>query len=203
MPVTLQSVGADLTDIDTDAQNAFNAISSAENSNPQYNNPLDLAEGDQGYGTFGAGITIFPTVAAGVAAGVKQVQLMESNASGVYQSDESINDVAQSYAPGAQATTWANNVANALGVSPSAPLFGNTTAQANSGNVVSDALSSTISAATNGAASTVTGYVQQYLGRAVAIGLGLLLIAAGVFSFDKIQTVVVGAAREGARAAVA
>lgn len=203
MPVSLQSLGVDLSDVDQDAQNAFNAIAAAENVPAQYNNPLALqpSQGDGSVGTFGAGIAIFPTPQAGAQAGIHQVQLMESNASGVYSSDESIADVGASYAPNQPA--WISNVAAALGVSPTSPLFGNTTAQANSGNVVSDAVSGSISAATNGAASTITGYIGQYLGRAVAIGLGLLLIAAGVFSFDKVQTVVVGAAREGARAAVA
>lgn len=194
-----------LTDVDSQVANAFNAIANAEGSNPKYNNPLDLAEGDQGYGTFGAGITIFPTVQAGVDAAKNQLSLMESGSSQVYSPNDSIAAVASKYAPGAQSTGWASNVAKFLGVGTDSPLFPSTAAAlggTDTAVTASSLVSGAVSAATGGAANTIAGYLAQYLGRAIAILLGLLLIAAGVFSFDRVQTIAVGAGKEFGKASL-
>jgi hypothetical protein len=111
------------------------AIASAEgyyvaNSVPQRaNNPCDLKVGNIGYGTIKKGvldlqskdgITVFPDANSGWARGRHQVVLMLSGKSHVYSLADSFIDVANKYAEGA--TEWGINVANVLGISPSASL---------------------------------------------------------------------------------
>lgn len=81
------------------------------------NNPCDIFVGGNTAG--------YATMDAGWNACYNQIELMLSGQSSVYTPDESISDIAASYAPasaGNNPTAWANNVAAALGISPSDPL---------------------------------------------------------------------------------
>jgi predicted transporter len=60
-------------------------------------------------------------------------------------------------------------------------------------SAVSDAASSAASSAVNTVSTGVTGWFANYGGRLVMIVLGLLLIGAGVFSFDKTREIAVRA----------
>jgi hypothetical protein len=62
---------------------------------------------------------------AGWNACYNQINLMLSGGSSIYTPDESIEDIAASYAPasaGNDPSTWAANVASVLGISPNQPL---------------------------------------------------------------------------------
>jgi hypothetical protein len=81
------------------------------------NNPCDIFVGGNTSG--------YATMDAGWAACDNQIQLMLSGQSSVYTPDESIFDIAASYAPasaGNVPSNWANIVASQLGLSPSDPL---------------------------------------------------------------------------------
>jgi hypothetical protein len=81
------------------------------------NNPGDLVLGDKGYGTLGsAGITVFPDIQSGMNALYKELALIIAGQSHVYNLDMTISDMAQHWTT-TQQDEWANNVANALGVS--------------------------------------------------------------------------------------
>lgn len=86
------------------------------------NNPGNLENGNIGYGTItaagGQQITIYPPGDAGMAALENQINLMVSGQSSNYTPDMSIAQVGSIYS-GDSSGTWANNVASALGVSPS------------------------------------------------------------------------------------
>ncbi|MGH9770306.1 MAG: hypothetical protein ACRD4Q_01170 [Candidatus Acidiferrales bacterium] len=85
------------------------------------NNPGDIEIGDQGQGTI-AGKTVFGTLDAGWNALYNQINLMLTGRSSVYDPSMTINQVAQLYTGGDQASAWANNVASALGVTPDTTL---------------------------------------------------------------------------------
>ena len=96
------------------------AIATAEGANPVTNNPGNLEMGDIGYGTWqaagGQQITIYPTLAAGQAALENQINLIASGTSTAgYSPSMSIAQVGALYS-GSSNGNWANNVANALGV---------------------------------------------------------------------------------------
>jgi hypothetical protein len=81
------------------------------------NNPCDVFVGGSTAG--------YATMQDGWNACYNQINLMLSGNSSVYTPDESISDIAASYAPasaGNNPSAWANNVASALGLSPSDPL---------------------------------------------------------------------------------
>lgn len=107
------------------ATNAFaTAIAYAEGfyvngSRPQRNNnPGDLTVDTIGRGIGKDGPFIrYATVDDGWDALRKQVQMILTNTSSIYNSDMTIQDVANKYTATNQAT-WALNVANKLGVSP-------------------------------------------------------------------------------------
>lgn len=111
-----------------------NAVSIAEGlpvagSVPQRaNNPGDLELGDQGQGTIG-GKTIFASLEDGWAALERELELITSGTSPVYNSyaqslglqdssQLSISQVAQKYTGGDNPDAWANTVASELGVTP-------------------------------------------------------------------------------------
>jgi hypothetical protein len=81
------------------------------------NNPCDIFVGGSTAG--------YPTMADGWAACDNQVSLILNDQSSVYNSGMSISQIAALYAPasaGNDPNAWANNVASALGISPSQPL---------------------------------------------------------------------------------
>lgn len=80
------------------------------------NNPGDLVEGDVGYGTLGAGITVFDSPVTGWNKLYHEAYLMLSGKSSVYSPDMSIAQIAAKYTQTQQAS-WASNVAYTLGVS--------------------------------------------------------------------------------------
>ena len=126
-----------------------NAIAQAEGANVsgsipnKANNPGDLELGDIGYGTIAAAggqqITVFPSLSAGLAALENQISLIASGQSKAgYPQGATIAQVGAIYA-GDTSGTWAQNVANALGLSPdtsfaaAAGLEGGSPAEAPSG----------------------------------------------------------------------
>jgi hypothetical protein len=141
------------------------------------NNPGDLVLGNQGNGTLGSGITVFGSVQEGWDALTNQLTKIASGASANYSPDESISQIGETWAGGG---SWASNVATFLGVTPSstfASVFGGGT---------SSPSTSTSSAVSSALAGT--------LPRLAAGIVGLVLISAGVFSFDKArETIVTGA----------
>jgi hypothetical protein len=81
------------------------------------NNPGDLViPGWTGQTIGSEGIAVFSTPAEGWARLGHQLTLISSGASRVYQRSMTIADMANKWAPGAQAAGWAANVANSLGV---------------------------------------------------------------------------------------
>jgi hypothetical protein len=122
------------------------AIANAEGANvagsipARANNPGDLELGDIGYGTItaagGQKITVFPSLSAGMAALENQIALIASGQSKAgYPANGSIADVAAVYT-GGSGSSWAQNVASALGLTPEASF---SSAAGLSGPVSSDA----------------------------------------------------------------
>jgi hypothetical protein len=145
------------------------------------NNPGDLENGDIGYGTLttsdGGQVTVYNTLADGQAALNNQLTMMQNGTSAYYNPSEPISQANQTYS--GSATAWAN----ALGIDPSTPL-GQVLGAVN-GTV--NGVTSTVSGATGGSSKGITGHSLEDF---VTIVVGLILIAAGVFSFKSAQTVV-------------
>jgi hypothetical protein len=81
------------------------------------NNPCDIFVGGSTAG--------YSSMDAGWNACYNQINLILSGQSSIYTPDESIEDIAQSYAPasaGNNPSAWAANVASVLGISPNQPL---------------------------------------------------------------------------------
>lgn len=82
------------------------------------NNPCDLFSGGS--------LASYPTIDAGWAACDNQVSLIVNGGSAYYTPDESISQIAATYAPssvsGNNPSAWASAVAGQLGLSPSDPL---------------------------------------------------------------------------------
>lgn len=162
------------------------------------NNPGDLALGDQGYGTMGAGITVFPDLSSGIAALENQVTKMTTGTSHVYTPDETLADAGNTYASGD--SNWASNVASALGVPTSTTLgsLANGSSSSGVGAGILSALSNgaagsqaatAVSAATG--AQTISSALSSWsVSRVVFIILGFLFVAAGIFSFKTGQQVI-------------
>jgi hypothetical protein len=93
----------------------------AENVPTRANNPGDLELGDLGNGAVG-GKTVFPTLAAGIAALRKQLAIIQNGESANYSLDMSISDMAQKWTGGDNPDGWANEVAQQLGVTPDTKL---------------------------------------------------------------------------------
>jgi hypothetical protein len=114
------------------------AITIAEGSPAEWNNPGDLTQGDasgydlqrDGNGNLlvnSAGVVRFVNQADGVNALYRKLQRIQAGASRVYSTAMSIAQFAQIYTGGDNADSWANNVASFLGLDPN-------------GNSVGDAL---------------------------------------------------------------
>lgn len=119
MIVSFRGLGAATAQV----QAIANAIATAEGGlTPgtfpyRTNNPCDIFVGGSTAG--------YPSMDAGWAACDNQINLMLSGQSSVYTPNESISDIAASYAPasaGNVPSNWANIVASQLGLSPSQPL---------------------------------------------------------------------------------
>jgi hypothetical protein len=113
----------------TDAITSFaNAIATAEGffvsgSRPQRNNnPGDLTVDTTGTGIGKDGaFIVYATISDGWDALYKQVRLMLTDASAYYNSGMTIRDIASIYTSTEQ-SSWAANVANALGISIDVPI---------------------------------------------------------------------------------
>lgn len=81
------------------------------------NNPGDLERGDIGYGTI-SGKTIYPSAGQGWNALYVQVQAMLNGTSAYYNPSMSISEIAPIYTGNDNATAWAQNVADSVGVDP-------------------------------------------------------------------------------------
>jgi hypothetical protein len=81
------------------------------------NNPGDLTDYASLYGANDAGITIFPSIAAGWNALYEKVQNILSGNSDVYDASDSLETIGQTWAD--DAGEWASNVAASLGISTS------------------------------------------------------------------------------------
>lgn len=162
------------------------------------NNPGDLVLGDQGYGTLGNGITVFPTPQAGATALDNQVGLMASGQSANYSPNESISQIGQTYAgTGTQGTNWAQNFAKYLGVSPTSTLgqlLGSTGLPAWASNA-QNSFSGTIQGPTGFAGATNTTGTPFNLGRVAAFLIGMVAIAGGIFMLKSSQTIIQTAGR--------
>ena len=166
------------------------------------NNPGDLALGDLGYGTMGsAGITVFPTQAAGLSALDSQLGLIQSGGSNVYNPNMSLAQMGALWSGGNPA--WASNVAKALGVSPTASV-GSVMASPTSSTPASGGFWSTFAQGMNpfsqlnrkgwsmlGAAIPAGSKASAVdIPRVVTIIAGLLLIGAGAFGLKGSQTII-------------
>lgn len=187
------------------------------------NNPGDLALGDIGYGTTGNGITIFPTADAGATALVNQVNKMLDGTSSVYSQDQTLSQVGSIYSGGD--SNWAANVSASLGVPASTTLGQLGSGTSSTSNPSTQGLdSSTLQSAMSalglgdgipgvtsnsipGVGSVTpsgTGASQSQssiLTRGTMIVIGMIMVAAGVFSFKTSQIVVQTAGRVGRRVA--
>lgn len=171
-----------------------------ENAIPtRANNPGDLAIGDLGYGTLGSGITIFPSLEAGVQALENQVARMTGQkSSSVYNPDMSIAQAGSLYANGDP--SWAANVAKYLGLSPTDTLAtaGKSVGLGNDSAVPWSEMSPAQmqQAVLAGAGSATTG-TQDKAGSFAGIGLaristvimGLITVGSGLMMFKPVRDV--------------
>lgn len=101
------------------------AIARAEGSPPAWNNPGDLTA-SFGFSNSGPqnadGVLGFATVEDGWGALRAQLNLAKAGLSRVYSASMSILDMGMKYAGVSQGSTWAANVAAALGVDTSTPI---------------------------------------------------------------------------------
>jgi hypothetical protein len=166
------------------------------------NNPGNLFIGDQGYGTASNGETIFGSMSDGWAALENQVQGMLNGSSSIYNPNMSIQDAASLYTGGDNPTAWANNVATGLGTTPSSSLASaNSSAGGDQSPSAVQSIINRVIAAANPFSTSPTGQggpsltSRLQLSRIIVIIIGLLLIAAALFSFKTTQTVIQGSAK--------
>jgi len=88
----------------------------------QAHNPGDLKVPGWTGPTLGSGITVFADDDEGWNALYRQLYLILTGRSSVYNLDMTITDMAHAWTA-TQADAWAHNVASVLGVTPSAPLW--------------------------------------------------------------------------------
>jgi hypothetical protein len=159
------------------------AIATAEGANPVTNNPGNLEMGDIGYGTWqaagGQQITIYPTLVAGQAALENQINLIATGRSTAgYNPSMSIAQVGALYS-GSPNGNWANNVANALGVTTDtnfASLAGSAglSAAPSAPVLATDGTSSDLSDLTDLLGGSDTGSISPWVYAGIAAGvLGL------------------------------
>jgi hypothetical protein len=161
------------------------------------NNPGDLENGDVGYGTMttanGGQVTIYPSLSSGVTALENQVSLMLNGGSSVYSPNMTVAQANSTYTGGATSTSWANS----LGVDPNT-LLGSL---ANKAQSIASGVQTAASVA-NGDSTGLPSWLANFsLEDGVMIVIGLLLIAAGIFSFKTAQSATINVVRTAAKAA--
>lgn len=174
-------------------------------------NPGSLELGDIGYGTItaanGQQITVFNSLSDGQAALNNQLDLATSGNSKYYSPDMSIADFGTIYSGGN--SSYGNNLASLLGVDPSTPISAVNASGASTssgGNSLTGALNDvfgpSIFGMTVGPSATGASFSTS---RLIILILGVLLFAAGIFSFKQTQVVLssaAGAVKKGAEVAV-
>ena len=169
------------------------------------NNPGDLVLGNQGNGTLGNGITVFSTPQAGFNALNNQINLITSGQSSVYSPSETIAQIGNTWSGGDP--NWANNVAAGLGTTPNSTLPSSSSSSLWSkvksflGSQNLNAAGLIASGITNGSlptpatampvsASQIGTSSATWLPRGVAIALGMIFVAGGIFMFKSTQTII-------------
>ena len=100
------------------------AIGKAEGFGPlgniptKANNPGDLKLGDIGLGTLGQGITVYPTLRQGIQALYRELNLILTNTSEVYNTSMSFSQMAIIWTGNDNPVDWADTVAKSLNVFP-------------------------------------------------------------------------------------
>lgn len=187
-----------------------NAIATLENTNPAYNNPGAISgTGDTG-SSFGAGIGIYSTLQAGQTALSSQLARIYSGSSSLYPGGASmtLDQFGEVYAPN---QNYGKSLGSILGVPSSTPLSSipsGTTSNApqtgilgalNKGMNALDSFTGAPNADNpQGAQKSAFGVSLHDI---VVIVVGIILIAAGVFSFKQTQTVIETGTRVGRRIA--
>lgn len=185
------------------------AIARLENTNPAYNNPGAISgTGDTG-SSFGAGIGVYSTLAAGQAALDNQIERIYSGSSPLYPggANETLNQFGQVYAPN---QNYGSKIASLLGVPSSTPLsqIQSGVPSFSNGQLVVGGQSYSpdqVTQMTIDAQKKQGGNGKHVFGVAledvVVIVVGVILIAAGVFSFKQTQTVIETGSRIGRKIA--
>jgi len=170
------------------------------------NNPGDLVLGDIGYGTMGAGITVFPDLTSGSNALSSQLTKILNGTSSNYSPTETLSQMGATYAGASGGSTWASNVAKFLGLTPDATIAqaaGATpsTGSASSPGVVASVKSSTALATVKAIASyffggsdSIASVGTDYLSRSVIIVVGLLFVGGGLLLFKPTQNIIIAGA---------
>lgn len=194
------------------------AIAQSESTNgqgfPGSNNPGNLKLGDIGYGTVNNGITVFPSLSAGVAALQQQAAGMLNGSSSIYSPNMTVAQAANLYSGGDP--NAASNWASYLGVSPNDPLStlnagstgengitnysyggsGNSLSLGSvAGNPLQTAPQTGTGASGNPASTSSSGSgsgasLGTISSRLAAFIIGMILILAGVFSFKQTQSII-------------
>lgn len=168
------------------------------------NNPGNLELGNIGYGTITAGggnqITVFPSETSGWAALDNQLNKIGAGKSSVYTPDMSLSQFGTTYSGGNP--NYGSNLASMLGVSPSTPVGDviNGTQQSKS-STLRDLYNQYLNPNPVGTPEPAGGGSGSYSARLIVLIIGLLLIAAGLFSFHQTQIVVQGATKVAKKAA--
>jgi len=154
------------------------------------NNPGDLTQSGV--------IATYPDSTAGYTALETQLQTIAAGRSRYYNPNMSIAQIGSIYANGDP--NWASNVADYLGVSPDTPFSavyspggaslagGNGSGASNTGGASGGGVGAYLDP-TGGALSTLFGSGSGT--RVVTVIVGLILVAAGVFGFNRVREIVV------------
>lgn len=193
------------------------AIAQIENTNPAYNNPGAISgTGDTGL-SFGAGIGIYSTLDAGKQALTNQINSIYNGTSSYYNSGMTLSQFGEVYAPN---QNYGNTLANVLGVPASTTLnqinpgtnssttqlqnelgIPNSTTMSTTGGVTTNPSAGTSTGGISGMLSSIETWVTSSAEHAVIVVVGLILIAAGVFSFKESQQAISTVAKVGKKAA--
>lgn len=176
------------------------AITQLEGTNPVYNNPGAISgTGDTG-SSFGQGIGIYSDPQTGLDALNSQVSSILSGNSPLYPSSLTVQEAGSVYNTGSTTgnPTYGQQLAQLMGVSPNTTL-----AQLSGSGSPSSTASSLLSALNplSGLNSALNPFANHSLEDFVTLGVGILLIAAGIFAFKTSQTVIQVAGKAASRVA--
>lgn len=170
------------------------------------NNPGSLELGDQGYGTItaqgGQQITVFGSLQDGWTALENQLGKIFNGTSSYYTPNQTLQQFGNIYSGGNP--TYGNNLASKLGVDP------NTTLGQVQGSASSSAAGDPLSTwqqfnqqvfGHSLTDQTLTGSALAFSSRLIVLVVGVLLIAAGLFSFKTTQVVLQNATKAAKTAA--